>query len=306
MLLVTLRDGAHFSGTYALKSAVHYPEGDSPRLAIVLGDSSGQRKGVIWKPTSTQIAMLSTAEVVTASGRVNPPGRYAGDITIEQIDTLRLTDALLDMLLPPFPESHQRDIAQLDSLIDSVIDPLCKRLLETMLRGSKRGLFINAVAAREVHHAYRGGLVQHTVEVATICDQVCQIYPRINRDVLITGALLHDFAKLDEMTHGLRAGEYTENGLLVGHVADGAARIIHETLDWPESKRNHLVHLILSHHERLEHGAAKVPSTPEAVVLAHADAISAHVCLSFRAVDTAPTGATDMMLVGRRWATSRP
>lgn len=259
MQLVELRDGQAFSGIYALKTVTHYPDGDSPRLALTLGDSSGTRKGVIWKPQAKVVQAMLVAEAVKVSGRVNPPGRYAGELTVDHIEEVDVTPEILDTLLPPFPESHAQDVEKLDNLIASVTHPLCKKLLTTLLHGSKRPQFLNAVAARDVHHAYRGGLLQHTLEVADICDACCNRFPRLNRDILITGALLHDFAKLDEMTHGLRAGEYTDNGMLIGHVAYGAARIIHLTLDWPESMRNHLAHLILSHHERPEHGAAKAP-----------------------------------------------
>lgn len=306
MQLVELRDGQTFSGIYALKTITHYPDGDSPRLALTLGDRSGLRKGVIWKPQARLVQAMLVAEAVKVSGRVNPPGKYAGELTVEHIDAVEVTPDILDSLLPPFPESHASDVEKLDSMIESVGHPLCRKLLTTLLHGSKRSLFLNAVAAREVHHAYRGGLLQHTLEVADICDSCCARFPRLNRDILITGALLHDFAKLDEMTHGLRAGEYTDNGMLIGHVAFGAARILHLTLEWPESMRNHLAHLILSHHERPEHGAAKVPATPEAVVLAHADAISAHIAIGFRAVDSAPPGSSSYPLVGRFWSTTRP
>jgi len=306
MQLVELRDGQAFSGIYAVKTATHYPDGDSPRLALTLGDSTGSRKAVIWKPQPRVVQAMHVAEAVKVSGRVNPPGRYAGELTVEQIEAVDVTPEILNALLPAFADTHDADVEKFDALIETVVHPLCKKLLHTLLHGSKRSLFLNAVAAREVHHAYRGGLLQHTLEVADICDACCQRFPRLNRDLLITGALLHDFAKLDEMTHGLRAGEYTDNGMLIGHVAYGAARIIHLTLDWPESMRNHLAHLILSHHERPEHGAAKVPATPEAVVLAHADAISAHIAIGFRAVDSAPPGSSSYPLIGRFWSTTRP
>ena len=306
MQLVELRDGQAFSGIYALKTVTHYPDGDSPRLALTLGDSTGTRKGVIWKPQPKLVHAMLVAEAVKVSGRVNPPGRYAGELTVDHIEEIPVTEEILDQLLPPFPDSHARDVEHLESLISSVQHPLCKKLLTTLFHGSKRSLFLNAVAARDVHHAYRGGLLQHTLEVADICDACCTRFPRLNRDILITGALLHDFAKIDEMTHGLRAGEYTDNGMLIGHVAYGAARILHLTIEWPESMRNHLAHLILSHHERPEHGAAKVPSTPEAIVLAHADAISAHIAIGFRAVDSAPPGSSSYPLVGRFWSTTRP
>lgn len=306
MQLVELRDGQAFSGIYALKTVTHYPDGDSPRLALTLGDSSGARKGVIWKPQAKLVQAMLVAEAVKVTGRVNPPGRYAGELTVDHIEEVEVTPELLDLLLPPFPDSHDQDVEKLDAMIASVGNPLCRKLLTTLLHGSKRIMFLNAVAARDVHHAYRGGLLQHTLEVADVCDACCARFPRLNRDILITGALLHDFAKLDEMTHGLRAGEYTDNGMLIGHVAYGAARIIHLTLDWPESMRNHLAHLILSHHERPEHGAAKAPATPEAVVLAHADAISAHIAIGFRAIDSAPAGSSSYPLVGRFWSTTRP
>jgi hypothetical protein len=131
MRLVELRDGQAFSGIYALKTATHYPDGDSPRLALTLGDSTGSRKGVIWKPQPKVVQAMLVAEAVKVSGRVNPPGRYAGELAVEQIDVVEVTPELLDALLPSFLDSHDADVDKLDALIETVTHPLCKKLLLT-------------------------------------------------------------------------------------------------------------------------------------------------------------------------------
>jgi len=131
-----------------------------------------------------------------------------------------------------------------------------------------------------MHHAFRGGLLNHSVEVATLCSSAAATLTSVNRDLLVTGALLHDLGKIDEIDHGLHKGEYTRSGNLVGHVVSGMYRVRHamDAIDgFPPTLKDDVCHLILSHHGSHEYGAARLPSTPEAVILACCDVMSARV-----------------------------
>jgi 3'-5' exoribonuclease len=123
-------------------------------------------------------------------------------------------------------------------------------------------------------------LLEHCGEVAALCDPCASTLPHLNRDLLVTAAMLHDIGKLEEMESGLRSGEYTLAGQLVGHVVLGTytvTRAADSLEDFPPVLLHELMHLILSHHGRPEHGAARPPLCAEAVVLSLCDLMSARV-----------------------------
>lgn len=304
-----LRDatpGQTLQGVYALKAAAVGANDRGPRLSLTLSDFSGTRRASLWKATPELIAALLTAEVVEVSGQVNAAGNFQGDVTLDSVRPLDPTSFPLDDLLPVLPDDHAALQARMTRLVASVADHSLSQLLGAVFTPEFREKFDTAYAAKSVHHAHRGGLLRHTVEVVTLCDRACDVYPDLHRDLLVTGALLHDTGKLREMRHDLRGGDYTELGILIGHVAFGGAWIFALTKGMEPSLRNHLVHLVLSHHERPEHGAAREPMTPEAVVLAHADAISAHTTIGLNLRAAALPGQVDINYAGRRWCVTAP
>lgn len=125
-------------------------------------------------------------------------------------------------------------------------------------------------AAKRIHHAYRGGLLEHVVTMAEIALDLCEHYPEIDRDLVLLGVLLHDLGKLRELGP-MPANDYTLEGQLVGHIALGQSMLREVCADLgdvvPEQLRLHLEHLILSHHGRREYGSPVEPATPEAFVL---------------------------------------
>lgn len=304
-----LRDatpGQTLQGVYALKAAAVGTNDRGPRLSLTLADFSGTRRASLWKAPPELIAAVLVAEVVAVCGQVNATGNFQGDLTLESVRPVDPTDYPLDDLLPALPDDHPALQARLTRLIASVVDRSLSRLLSAVFTPTFREGFDSAYAAKFVHHAHRGGLLRHTVEVATLCDRACDVFPDLHRDLLLAGALLHDAGKLREMRHDLRGGEYTELGILIGHVAFGGAWILALAKGMEPSLRNHLAHLILSHHERPEHGAAREPMTPEAVVLAHADAVSAHATIGLTARAAALPGQVEVSCAGRRWCVTRP
>jgi 3'-5' exoribonuclease len=129
------------------------------------------------------------------------------------------------------------------------------------------------------HHAYISGLIEHTLEIIKICDLMCDIHPEINRDLLICGAMLHDFGKIEELNFE-PVFEYTDKGKLLGHIVI-ATMIVNEEINrlvnFPENLKNNLLHLILSHQGKLEYASPVVPKTLEAITLYQADELSAKV-----------------------------
>ena len=128
-------------------------------------------------------------------------------------------------------------------------------------------------AAKTVHHGFIGGLMEHTLGVTRLCDYMANAYPLLNRDLLITTALLHDVGKTKELS-AFPMNDYTDEGQLLGHIVIGAQMVhdlVKEIPDFPEKLENQVIHCILAHHGELEYGSPKKPALAEAVALNLAD-----------------------------------
>jgi 3'-5' exoribonuclease len=133
--------------------------------------------------------------------------------------------------------------------------------------------FSTAPAAKSVHHAYLGGLIDHVLSVCELCRRIAPLYKNIDLDLLLTGAILHDVGKIDELIYDRSFG-YSTDGQLLGHIVIGLRMIddsVRRIPDFPPKLRNLLDHMILSHHGALEYGSPKVPLFPEAMLLHHLD-----------------------------------
>jgi len=164
---------------------------------------------------------------------------------------------------------------ELVTMIDTVKEPHLWKLLQSIF--TEDADFIKEFkihsAAKTMHHNFAGGLLEHSLSVAKICDFLAKQYPYINRDLLVTAALCHDIGKMTEIS-GFPENDYTDEGQLIGHIVQGAIvldRKIGQIEGFPVKLGNELKHCILSHHGELEFGSPKKPALIEAVALAFAD-----------------------------------
>ena len=162
----------------------------------------------------------------------------------------------------------------------SVGDEHLRELLLRLFRDQEfRGKFISAPGAKTLHHAYVGGLLEHTVEVVELCEKTAEVFPQLDRDLLITAAIVHDIGKTEELTWSA-AFDYSDEGNLLGHLVLGE-RQVRQLADqiegFPEELKLLLSHMILSHHGTGEFGSPKVPMTAEAIALHHAEDLDAKV-----------------------------
>ncbi|MEJ2617710.1 MAG: HD domain-containing protein, partial [Ignavibacteriaceae bacterium] len=170
--------------------------------------------------------------------------------------------------------------------LESISDSRLKTLLEIIFDEDNFKKFSYAPAGKAWHHSYIHGLLEHTLEIIKICDLMCDIHAEINRDLLIAGAMMHDFGKTEELSYD-SAFEYTDKGKLVGHIVISAMKINEEAKQipgFPEDLKDCLIHLILSHQGKLEYASPVVPKTIEAIVLYHADELSAKTNAYKRAI----------------------
>jgi 3'-5' exoribonuclease len=169
--------------------------------------------------------------------------------------------------------------AELLSRIEEISNTHLKELLKNIFSEDRLKKFKTAPAGKSWHHGYISGLIEHTLEMVKICDLICEFHTKINRDLLIAGAMLHDFGKTEELTYD-SAFNYSDKGKLVGHIVMCASMIEEETkklTDFPEELKNLLLHLVLSHQGKLEYASPVVPKTVEAIALYQADELSAKV-----------------------------
>lgn len=187
---------------------------------------------------------------------------------------------LIDLLTPACEQDVEKLKLELNKIIDTVEDPKLNNLIKLMFDTTiVKNNFYKKAAGAEIHHAYLGGLAQHTVEVAKIVMNYCSIFNDINYDIAVTAALLHDIGKVAELSN-FPENKYTNRGRLIGHISLGLLMvndIIGSIENFPQDLKLEIEHCILSHHGALETGSPILPMTLEAIAVHNADRSSAEI-----------------------------
>ncbi len=250
------------------------------RLEMELSDSSGTIKGIIFEDAENVDAGLSVGKVYNIKGMLGTFNRERR-IIITPSNVLELTEEDIYAYLPRSERDIEEMWTQLLGLIRVVKDRHMSGLLKYIFVDDREfaDKFKKAPAAVFYHQNYVGGLLEHTLKVVNICMVLAKEYENINRDLLITGALLHDVGKVLE--YRVFPLERTYEGRLLGHIALGY-NMVKSKIDnlrslpgtgFPKVLELGILHMILSHHGKLEWGSPVVPMTPEALVLHYADVI---------------------------------
>ncbi|MCL2216393.1 MAG: HD domain-containing protein [Defluviitaleaceae bacterium] len=246
-------------------------------LSLKLQDKTGQIDAKIWEVTA-DIGPFEEGDVVKIDGQVTS---YQNELQVNIKKLRRSRDGEYEAAeyIPVSKRDLREMYAQITELIESVKSPHIKTLLENiMVKNEGRAkAFQTHAAAMHMHHSYMGGLMEHTLSVAEICDTLCVRYKFVNRDILLAGALLHDIGKIYELAP-LPQSEYTDDGQMLGHIIIGIEMVSEETgkiPGFPHELASLIKHLIVSHHGEFEFGSPKLPSTAEALLLHFADNIDA-------------------------------
>ena len=250
----------------------------APYIALTLGDRTGQIEARIWDDVEVQ--PFDSGDVVAVKGQVC---RFNEKLQIK-VEKIRRADerdvgryALSDFV-PQSERSVGEMWAELEGWIAGFTDPHLKALLEAFLRDKEIAADLReAPAAKGLHHAWIGGLLEHILSLMAICDLAAGHYTSVNRDLLLTGVFLHDIGKLRELRWGT-SFDYTLEGQLLGHITIGIGMIeekIASIPDFPAAKRILVEHLVLSHHGKYEFGSPKLPMIPEAILLHYLDDLDA-------------------------------
>ena len=246
-------------------------------FALTLADRTGQVDGRMWEIDDA--GDFDPGDVVKVRGEVC---RFNERL---QIKVEKIRRAMTDEYeLGDFVPQSQREIgemwAELQGWVASVRDPDLKALLEAFLNDEEIARTLReAPAAKGLHHAWIGGLLEHILSLMEMCELAARHYPEVNRDLLLTGVVLHDIGKLRELRWGT-SFDYTMEGQLLGHITIGIGMIEQKIVaipNFPAAKRLLVEHLVLSHHGEYEYGSPKLPMTAEAVLLHYLDNLDAHM-----------------------------
>ncbi|MHB0867782.1 MAG: 3'-5' exoribonuclease YhaM family protein [Thermoleophilia bacterium] len=250
-------------------------------MLLRLMNTSGIIKAVKWRVDDNLAESFDQGQVVKIAGRVKK-SNYSGELEIELDIIMPVTDTdEVDpgLLQPASPRDLAGMEAELEAIRDSITNPDLTMLLNGIFSDEKLyRQFCQAPAAKGVHHNYIHGLLEHTVAVCRVASAVADQYAdAVNRDLLVTGALLHDIGKMAEFKYATNI-DYSDQGRLLGHIVMGE-KLVSDAIasldDFPDELRLQLLHLILSHHGEKEYGSPVRPKTLEGFILNHADNIDA-------------------------------
>jgi 3'-5' exoribonuclease len=246
-------------------------------MAVTLGDRTGQIESRMWDNFAEVAPGFEQGDVVKVRAEVcRFNGRF--QLNLEKIRRATPDEFELADFVPHTSKDVEALWTTLIGAVDSFSDPFLQALVRSFLEDPAIAkAFREAPAAKSLHHAWMGGLLEHVVSLLGISQMAARHYPEINRDLLLTGVILHDIGKLEELRWGITF-DYTLEGQLVGHIAMAIAMIEKKLATLPEfppTLRILVEHMVLSHHGKLEFGSPKLPMIPEAVVLHYLDDLDA-------------------------------
>jgi 3'-5' exoribonuclease len=278
--IAELRPGQRFRGVYACvrKDRLSARNG-SIYLSLELRDRSGSIPARGFREVDRLAGRFERGDAIRVSGRVE---RFRGELVAEVEDIEAIDDAELDPT--DFLPAAYRDAEELEGFLEhltrEVHDPALREVVERVLFTEPVAAdFRRAPCTRAGHHAYVGGLLEHTVAVGTLVLEVCQLHPRLDSDLLMAAALVHDVGKSREFTYGAEFG-ITEEGRLIGHLPLGAEIVGSAAGALPPERRAALLHCVLTHHGAdggRGAGGGRGFGTPEALALYRLNALDAGV-----------------------------
>lgn len=277
-----LRPGQRFEGRYACLSKERLTaRNGSSYLSLRLRDRSGMIAARVFRDADRIGLRFDSGDAVAVRGKVE---RFRGELTAELDDVRRIEDADFDPgeFLPAAYRSIDELEGFLEHLVREIHDQDLRAVVErVVISGPDAGGFRRAPCTRSGHHAYLGGLIEHTVAVATLVPELCTLHPRLDSDLLMAAAILHDAGKAREFTYGAEFG-ISDEGRLLGHLAIGAEIIVSAAGSVPAERRLALLNCVLSHHGAdsgpgRTQAAGRGFALPEALALYRLNALDASV-----------------------------
>ena len=241
-------------------------------LRLTLADSTGSLAAVLWEGAGDCAPACARGAVVHVTGRFTVHPRYGPQLQLRSLRAAREDEFDLGDLLAGPQQAPAQMEQDLRGLVSTVQDPHLRQLLDAVFGAEAPTweMFRTAPAAKRYHQAYPGGLLEHCLTVAQAVSATSATFPGIDRDVAVTGALLHDIGKLEAYTSDAVAIDMTDAGKLQGEIPLGyyrVRRLIEDIPGFPAERATAVLHIILSHHGSLEYGSPVVPCTREATLV---------------------------------------
>ena len=301
MRLLREAAGQAVEGYCLVKSAVTRPNVRGVEyLDLVLADDGGECVAKLWDYNAAQHGTFLSEDLIKVRGTISL-WKESEQLKVEKIRHAAPDEVDMSLIIPCSPIDPENLYEELFALAGGFGNAHLKKLVQH-LYGKHKAALLDMPAAVKLHHATRGGLLHHTWAVAKLAQSVAALYPALDSDLLLAGAMLHDIGKLTELasgTLGIATG-YTGVGQLLGHISIGANMISEaaKELELPEETTTLLIHMLLSHHGSLEFGSPKLPMFPEAEALSVCDLLDSKLYEMLAALDgVAPGGFSE-----RQWA----
>jgi len=256
-------------------------------LAAYLSDRTGKINGRLWQASPEIYERLPEEGFVLVKGRTE---NYQGtlQLVIEAIRPVPIAEVDLEEFLPRTEKNVEAMFAKVGEILGTIRNPFLARLVGAFLAdGELMGLFRQAPAAITLHHAYLGGLLEHTLSLLEFGQRAAGHYPQLDGDLLLAGLFLHDMGKTTELDYDI-SFKYSDQGRLIGHIVKGVLLVEEKLAElnraggapFPPLLRDSLEHIIISHHGTREFGCPVLPATPEAFAVHYLDNLDSKIALS--------------------------
>lgn len=279
--LKDLKDGDRVSDIYLCKfRQAAVTKNGKNYLNVILQDKSGTMDAKVWDPNSAGIAEFDAMDYIEVFGDVSS-FQSALQISVKRVRICGEGEYSPADYLPTSEKDMDKMYQELLDMIKRTENEYLKALLESFFMQDEEFIkkFRFSSAAKSVHHGFVGGLLEHTLSVARLCEFYCKQYPALKRDLLVTAAICHDIGKIKEIA-AFPLNDYTDDGNLLGHIVMGVEMVgekIKDIKGFPHVLEGELKHCILTHHGEYEYGSPKKPAIIEAVALNFADNTDAKI-----------------------------
>jgi 3'-5' exoribonuclease len=248
---------------------VRQKKSGDPYLSLTLADKTGDLDAKMWDNVEAVMNTFDRNDFVRVTGL---PNLYNNRLqfTVHKLASVSEEGVEIGDFFPASGRDRDEMMSELRGVIGSIGNPHLRALLEAVFSDANLAeRYKTAPAAKSIHHAWIGGLIEHVLQLCRLCRAVAPLYPQVDVDLLLVGAILHDIGKVDELTYHRGFG-YSDEGQLIGHIVQGLRIVDHAARQVPEIPvrlKTLVDHMILSHHGELEFGSPKVPLFPEAIML---------------------------------------
>jgi 3'-5' exoribonuclease len=279
LFIADIQDNQEVSAPFLVKTMrLAETKAGKPFLALEVMDRTGELVARVWDDAERLAARCPAGSVARVSGLAQV---YKGalQLKITNLEKIEAEGTDWALFLPTTPGDIEAMAAEVITLIKGLEDKDIKRLLMALVKDQALWeAFLMAPAAKSMHHAYIGGLLEHSLGLCRLADRVAALYPTLDRSLLIAGAILHDLGKVKEFSFAVPPFDYSDQGRLLGHMVI-SLEIIQAKLaglrEFPERTAMMIKHLVISHHGRYEFGSPALPMTREAFVLNFIDDLDA-------------------------------